>query len=326
MYNSAMSPVPFIALCMFILAAAMGCMPAPALAEDEYISTRSGNVEVVHDQLIADGALEALRLYRKSVLEINEMLGIGNAPESQTTIVLVKSKEGFVRLSGSEQISAYAVGARGLIVLDYHRVLTRPFTLAGTLKHEAAHLAIHNHVRGPIPRWLNEGIAQWVSGAEAEIELSPMGRALDKAALTGHIIPMRKLEGDFPSDRAGMQLAYEQSASMVSYISNKYGDESMGRILDWLRMGMDIDSAIRSTTGQGYDEVERAWADWVRSRVNWMNYILGNFMEVLLILAALLSVIGYAIIHYRIRNYKDDDDEEQMIPYDDEEDDKDKVE
>jgi hypothetical protein len=51
---------------------------------------------------------------------------------------------------------------------------TYPFTLTVTLKHELCHLFLHYLIGGgELPRWFNEGIAQWTSGGIAELMFSP---------------------------------------------------------------------------------------------------------------------------------------------------------
>jgi len=56
------------------------------------------------------------------------------------------------------------------IVIDSSRMNVNPFTLSVTAKHELAHLLLHHKInRTHLPRWLDEGFAQWASDGISEI-------------------------------------------------------------------------------------------------------------------------------------------------------------
>ena len=85
-------------------------------------------------------------------------------------IVLVKDNNTFQKMSGSSLIVAYALPDQGIIVIDYSRMKTDPFTLEATIKHELCHLLLHENIGSEkLPRWLDEGVAQWASGGLADI-------------------------------------------------------------------------------------------------------------------------------------------------------------
>jgi hypothetical protein len=75
------------------------------------------------------------------------------------SVLLMKDRKLFQRMAESPLTVAFAVPARNLIVIDYTRMLVRPFSLEITLKHELCHLLLHHHIRGhDFPRWLDEGV------------------------------------------------------------------------------------------------------------------------------------------------------------------------
>jgi hypothetical protein len=75
------------------------------------------------------------------------------------SVLLMKNRKLFQRMAESPLTVAFAVPARNLIVIDYTRMLVRPFSLEITLKHELCHLLLHHHIRGhDFPRWLDEGV------------------------------------------------------------------------------------------------------------------------------------------------------------------------
>jgi hypothetical protein len=89
------------------------------------------------------------------------------------TIVLVNDSEKFQEMTGNSLIVAYAVSQRNLIVIDHSKMNTKPFSLGSIIKHELCHLLLHDKISKVIlPRWLDEGVSQWVSDGIAEIIMS----------------------------------------------------------------------------------------------------------------------------------------------------------
>ncbi len=128
-----------------------------------------------------------------------------------------------------------------------------------TLVHELAHLVIHRRPDARIPRWLDEGIAMWVSGRtltyheEAEITV---------AARAGSLYRLATLEWAFPRHGAESTIAYRQSLLMVRYLVESEGEAALLRLLDELEAGQPLDAALHAATGRDSAEFERAFGAW----------------------------------------------------------------
>jgi Peptidase MA superfamily len=228
------------------------------------------------------------------------------------TVWIVRDRKAFFERGGERLSVAFAVPARGLIVIDNSRVRADPFRLEPTLAHELAHLLLHAHIPDRnLPRWLDEGVAQWASGGTAEIALmEDAGPRLKQAVLLGRWVPFRDLALDFPPDDPALSLAYEQSRSLVDDIVRRYGTGALLRILDGLESGKTIDAAVDEALPVSLAELEADWRDGLKRRVTWVSYLSDRLPLLLFVLAAVLTILGFVRLWIRRRNYKDPDTDE----------------
>ncbi len=128
--------------------------------------------------------------------------------------------------------------------------------LEQVLDHEIAHLLLGQTFRGaPVPRWLQEGVAQVVAG-----EYTPETmRRIARGAPTGHLIPLRELTVGFPADPLRAQLAYAESADIVAFLRGHYGEEALRTLVRELASGQAAGAAVRAATGESLEDVDRAW-------------------------------------------------------------------
>lgn len=122
------------------------------------------------------------------------------------------------------------------------------------LKRILFHEFVHALVRSITPRcpvWLNEGLAEYFSEDE---ELLKMGEQL------GQLIPLRLLEGGFPSgDVRLVALAYLESYTAVSDLIEKHGLFRIKECLDALSKGESLSGAFRTIFGVSYEEFAAKW-------------------------------------------------------------------
>ena len=163
----------------------------------ELQSLEKEGVVVLFEESLRKGAEEAADLYPKAKEDLETALpwAVGFKP----TILLIKKSETFKRLAGSDLIAAFAVPAKALMVIDYAKMNTGPFTIEATMKHELCHLLLHHQVdNGNLPKWLDEGLAQWVSQGLGEIIINQKKSILNETVLRGQYIRIRTLTKRFP--------------------------------------------------------------------------------------------------------------------------------
>ncbi len=226
------------------------------------------------------------------------------------TVMIIKDRSAFQRMAVSNLIVAYAVPKRNLIVIDYSKMNTHPFSIRVTLKHELCHLLLHHHIReGTLPKWLDEGIAQWVSGGIAEILMGGKGAALKQASLSGTFISMRDLTKTFPREDKSLLLAYEETKSIVEFIVSEFGVIGIRKVVNHLRDGDAIEGAIVKGFSIPLDELEKRWHGSLRTRITWFTYFSNNLYPILFFLAGLVTVYGFIRFLTRKRAYRDEEEE-----------------
>jgi len=199
-----------------------------------------------------------LRHVEAAIPRIAEDLGV---PTGRRALVYVAhTADQFRSLQpGTPDAWADATAWPGAALIYLRSPRLRPGTappLEQVLDHEIAHLLLGQTFRGaPVPRWLQEGVAQVVAGEHSPETV----RRIARGAPGGDLLPFRELTAGFPADPLRAQLAYAQSADVVAFIRGRWGDEALRTLVRELASGRAPGAAVRAATGVSLDEVDRAW-------------------------------------------------------------------
>jgi hypothetical protein len=286
-----------------LLIIALFLLPSISAAYQSALQDR--NIVVIYDPPLNNAAREIIRIYPDIKLELEELLQSGLDVRPQ--VLLVGETRTFQEITGNNLFVAYAVPEKNLIVIDYSRMNIHPFTLNITLKHELCHLLLHQRIsRENLPKWLDEGICQWVSDGIGELFVNRNPSRLDTAVMSGRIIPFKKLADYFPRDKASLVLAYEQSKSVIGYIERQYGNSAILSLLDHLENGDAVEEALGDSLGISLDRLEKQWLDHLESTPRWLVFLAGNIYGILFFLAAVLTFLGFIrIMRRRKRIYEE---------------------
>ena len=83
---------------------------------------------------------------------------------------------------------------RNLIVIDYSKMNRIPFDLEDTFKHELSHILLHQEIdASSLPKWLDEGVAQWASGGIADILRTGEKDLLQQAVLSHRMLALKDI-------------------------------------------------------------------------------------------------------------------------------------
>ena len=198
-----------------------------------------------------------------------------------------------------------------MMVIDYSKMNTSPFVLRTTIKHELCHLVLHHYIRDEnLPRWLDEGICQWASDGFADIIMDIKRNRLPAAILSDTQFDLERLQNHFPQDTNALMLAYEQSKSVVEYLSVEYGPQGILDFLKLLQQGYDLESAFALRFAISFDEFQYQWRSQLKKNINWFTYLSIHLYEILFLSAALLTILGFVRRMLRQRRYSAEEDEE----------------
>lgn len=170
---------------------------------------------------------------------------------------------------------------RGLIYL--HTPSARDGTaspLEQVLDHEIVHVLLGRAFGPrPVPRWLQEGIAQ-IQAREYTPEKT---KALAGGVLGDSLLSIEDITQGFPSDPIRAQLAYAQSADLIAFIQNTYGEEAVRTLIREMSRGRAPGASMRAATGLSIDAVDQAWRGEIESSLLWLQplvsdeFLLGSF-------------------------------------------------
>ncbi|HUF36470.1 MAG TPA: hypothetical protein VMN37_11000 [Gemmatimonadales bacterium] len=159
------------------------------------------------------------------------------------------------------------------------------------LRHELAHLALHQDVSVRLPLWFDEGYAGYAAGEwdrYAALELN-------FAVARGAIPDLRALDGALRGGPAAAEAAYALAMAAVTELASRNPTGTLSPLMDRLRAGEDFEAAVLATTGLTADRFGEAWQGTMRRRYGLATWLLagGGWLAV----AAL--VLG--LVHFRRR-------------------------
>ncbi len=136
------------------------------------------------------------------------------------------------------------------------------YGLAAT-PHELTHLVIHQATDNPygdIPRWLDEGLAVYMSG---ELDAGWRGYRAQVAdsAKSDRLMTLQTLSSSFPADSELAGQAYAQSGAVVEFVIQNYGEDAMAELLDIFSEGALYDDALEQALGVDTWALDNAWRE-----------------------------------------------------------------
>jgi hypothetical protein len=141
-----------------------------------------------------------------------------------------------------------------------------------TLRHELAHLALHQAVPVRVPLWFDEGYAAWAAG-----EWERLGALeLNLAVVRGAVPDLRGLDGALRGSATSADAAYALAVSAVIELARRNPSGSIAPLLQRLMAGHDFEASVLETTGLTMSQFERGWQRRVRQRYSLATWLLAG--------------------------------------------------
>ncbi|XZE52322.1 peptidase MA family metallohydrolase [Planctomycetaceae bacterium SH139] len=151
-------------------------------------------------------------------------------------------------------------GGDGFLGVCFGRVITAnspasqgadPANWQAVLWHEFCHVVTLGKTNNRMPRWLSEGISVYEERLRNPTWGQQMTPYFRKMILGEDAVPISKLSGAFLAPKSAMhlQLAYFESSLAVEFLIEKYGLETLNRILVDLGVGMPINESLERYSG-----------------------------------------------------------------------------
>jgi hypothetical protein len=155
--------------------------------------------------------------------------------------------------------------------------------LVRTLRHELAHLALHQAVAVRVPLWFDEGYAAWAAG-----EWDRLGTLeLNLTVVRGAVPTLTGLDGALRGSASSADAAYALAVSAVAELARRNPTGTLTPLLRRLESGEDFDVAVLATTGLAVGRFEQEWQRAIRRRYTLANWLVagGGWLVVALLVA-----------------------------------------
>jgi tetratricopeptide (TPR) repeat protein len=140
-----------------------------------------------------------------------------------------------------------------------------PANWEDVLWHEFCHVITLTATKNRMPRWLSEGISVYEERQANPMWGEKMNLAYRDMILNGELTPLSKLSSAFlsPSNSVHLQFAYYESSLVIEFIVQKFGFDTLKKILTDLHDGAEINQAIIART-DSLPEVEKQFDAFAR--------------------------------------------------------------
>jgi tetratricopeptide (TPR) repeat protein len=129
--------------------------------------------------------------------------------------------------------------------------------IRGTLHHEMVHAFIHARAGENAPRWLHEGVAEYMEGSRGTDQGKLLAQALADGNSFGHCLPTAQCD---------VRIFYPAATSFVDYLIQMRGIGGLRELLSALGEGRDIDASLREVLGKDEGALIGEWEHFVRRR------------------------------------------------------------
>ena len=227
---------------------------------------------------------------QRSIPRIAQTLDIGAG--SAMKIYIMPDQKSFDRLQPGKTPD-WADGTAwpdlGLIFLRSPDIRDgRSDPLTQVLDHEIAHIVLGRAFGDrPVPRWLQEGVAQLVAGEHTHRSID----TLSQGVLGDSLLSLHELTHRFPKDPNRAHLAYAQSADFIIFLQQNYGSNTLKRLIAFMIQNHSFRDSIRNVTGKSIDDLDLEWRGELSSSWLWLKPLVSD--TALLSFGGLMLLVGF---------------------------------
>ena len=178
---------------------------------------------------------------------------LGYEPE-EPVVVILYSRRSYREMGGPHWSAGLFDGKIRMPVSGLQQVDEQ---IRSTLHHELVHAFIHARAGDSAPRWLHEGVAEYMEGTRA----SEQGNLLAQVLAEGN-----SFEHCLPTAQCDVRIFYPAATSFVDYLIQMRSVGGIRDVLSALGEGNDIDASLRKVLGKDEGALIREWEHFVGRR------------------------------------------------------------
>lgn len=178
---------------------------------------------------------------------------LGFAP-AEPVVVILYSQRSYHEMGGPHWSAGLFDGKIRVPVQGLEQVDEQ---IRSTLHHELAHAFIHARAGNGAPRWLHEGLAEYLEGSRTVRYGKPLAKVLNDG---------NSLEMCVSAGQCDVQLFYPAATSLVEYMIENRGMGGIRDVLTALGEGNDIDRSLRKVMGRDESGLIGEWQHFLKRR------------------------------------------------------------
>jgi hypothetical protein len=228
-----------------------------------------------HDWRTLRGDLVTVHWYDGSEAFARKALDIGDAAVKRTADLLgvteTERVDFFIYGDQASFRTALGPGTRENVGGQAHADIRTLFALISptsindswvgiVIPHELVHLvfdtAVNNPYRFP-PRWVNEGLAVYLSESYWPFDRNEVADAVD----SGDLLPLTALTGQFPTEPDKTSLAYAEAVSAIDYLVRISDQDTLLTLITSYKDGLTDDEAFSRALGMDVAAFQAGWLD-----------------------------------------------------------------
>ncbi|QDU63724.1 tetratricopeptide repeat protein [Planctomycetes bacterium Pan216] len=192
---------------------------------------------------------------------------LGFQTEGRTKIEILSDHKWFsARVIGLPRVGTVGACTGQVVAMASPRSLRQPYNWARVLTHEVTHIITLAQTDFKIPHWYTEALAVYSEGYprpqiwdELLVERVPKGDLFNLDTINrGFIRPKTQLD---------WQMAYCQSLLYAEFMIERYGEETLAKLLDAYRDGLETPAAIPKVFGVSVKEFEKGYREYLEKVV-----------------------------------------------------------
>ena len=255
--------------------------PTTARGQDAPVRVDRGRFAVVAD--VSDSLLARSLAERAQATDTFPGLP---RPRDAVLIQVAPDARAFRQLIGvhaPEWGAAFAFPLEHRIVMQGRTAPTSAGDPLRVLRHELAHLALHEYLAGLPPRWFDEGYASWAAGEwdREDAIAANVGLAL------GGFRSLAGLDSGYQLGARRADAAYALSYRAVAELAALDHVRGLSLLFQYWKTDGDLDRALRRGYGLTLGGFERLWLDRTRRRYGGLalfaDVTLGAFVLLLIV-------------------------------------------